>query len=94
MKFYLKDTNECKEITIKRWSDCGYEPDCFGDLEINFPRTHEFDEIKGAYISTSADYRELVKWWTTEVTAWNNGGIGDTADYSECADANVTLFAD
>lgn len=93
MKFYLSDTGEHKEIAIRRWEGSNYSPDCFGDLEVNFPRTHYFDESKGAYSCTSADYYKLVQWWTDEVTAWNNGGIGDTVDYSECADANMTLFA-
>lgn len=92
MKIYLKDTNECKKVEIRRWSDCGYEPDCFGDLEVNFPRSHKFDQDKDAYVCSSTDYHKLVNWWEKEIAAWNNGSLGDTSDYTGYPDS-IELLA-
>lgn len=41
MKFYLTDTKKEREIEIREWNGSGYGPDCFNDLEINFPEDHK-----------------------------------------------------
>ncbi|RGU89555.1 hypothetical protein DWW31_18630, partial [Clostridium sp. AF15-17LB] len=69
MKFYLKDTAEEKEITVKRWDGSGYGPDCFNDLEVLFPMEHEELEDEETYICTSKEYEELKDWWEEEIKA-------------------------
>lgn len=94
MKFHLIDTNEEKEITVESWNGSGYGPDCFYDLEVNFPADHERVDGGDAYICTSEEYKELKKWWTEEIAAMNNGTQAHDMDYSECPDDNITIFAD
>lgn len=73
MKFYLTDTKEKKEITVRNWNGSGYDPDCFYDLEINFPENHERIDGGDAYICTSDEYEELKDWWEDEIEAMNSG---------------------
>lgn len=94
MKFYLADTAEEKEITLKVWNGSGYNPDCFYDLEINFPEEHERVDGGEAYICTSEEYEGLKEWWEEEVEAMNSGTCAHDMDYSECPDENICLFAD
>lgn len=94
MKFYLTDTKEEKEITVKSWNGSGYGPDCFGDLEINFPADHERVDGGDAYMCTFAEYEGLKEWWEEEITAMNNGTCAHDMDYSECPDDNIVIFVD
>lgn len=94
MKFYLVDTKEEKEITVKSWNGSGYGPDCFNDLEVNFPANHEREEGGEAYICTSEEYEELKDWWIEEVEAMNNGTQAHDMDYGEQPDENICIFAD
>lgn len=94
MKFYLTDTHEEKEITVKSWDGSGYGPDCFYDLEINFPEDHERVDGGDAYICTSEEYEELKEWWEEEIEAMNNGTCAHDMDYSENPDGNIAMFAD
>lgn len=98
MKFYLTDTFEEKEITIKSWNGSSYGPDCFYDLETNFPEDHEIVEDGEAYICTSEEYEELKKWWGEEVETMNNGTCAHDMDYSEQhkerPELYTTIFAD
>lgn len=93
MKFYLTDTKETKEITVRRLgANC--EPDCFDDLEVNFPRTHKLDEDRSCYLCTAAEYNQLKNNWQDEIAAWNCGGVGSYEDYADCSDPDITLLAD
>lgn len=95
MKFYLTDTHEEKEITVKSWNGSGYGPDCFYDLEVNFPEDHEKVDGGEAYICTSEEYEGLKEWWGEEIEAMNEGRPGnDDMDYSNHPDENITIFAD
>lgn len=94
MKFYLKDIREEKEITVKSWNGSGYSPDCFGDLEVNFPAYHERVDGGDAYICTSEEYEELKDWWEEEIEAMNNGTQIHDTNYNEQPDENITIFAD
>lgn len=93
MKFYLTDALEEKEITVKSWNGSGYGPDCFDDLEINFPEDHKKTD-DGAYVCTSGEYESLKDWWSEEIEAMNNGTCAHDVDYSECPDDNIAIFAD
>lgn len=94
MKFYLTDTREEKEITVKSWNGSGYGPDCFYDLEINFPMNHERGDGGEAYICTSEEYEGLKEWWEEEIYAMNEGEQAHDMDYSECPDHKIAIFAD
>lgn len=94
MKFYLIDTQEEREITVKSWNGSGYGPDCFYDLETNFPADHERVDGDSAYICTSEEYDDLKEWWKEEIAAMNNGTCAHDIDYSECPDDNIAIFAD
>ena len=94
MKFYLTDTREEKEITVKSWNGSGYGPDCFYDLEINFQMDHERGDGGEAYICTSEEYEGLKEWWEEEIDAMNEGEQAHDMDYSECPDHNIAIFAD
>lgn len=95
MKFYLKDTQQTKEITMKEWNGSCYNPDCFYDMEICFPEDHP-ERYEDEYIvCTSKEYEELKDWWEEEVAAMNAGENGQNgADYSEQPNENIFLFAD
>lgn len=95
MKFYLKDTAEEKEITVKSWNGSGYGPDCFNDLEVLFPMEHAELEDEETYICTSKEYEELKDWWEEEIKAMNEGRPGnEDMDYTGHPDENITIFAD
>lgn len=95
MKFYLIDTQEEKEITVKSWNGSGYGPDCFNDLEVNFQEDHEMVDDGDAYICTSKEYEELKDWWEEEIEAMNEGRPGnEDMDYTGYPDENITIFAD
>ena len=95
MKFYLTDTREEKEITVKSWNGSGYDPDCFYDLEIMFPTEHEKVNGGEAYMCTSEEYEEVKEWWTEEIEAMNAGRPGnDGTDYSKCSNEDIYIFAD
>lgn len=92
MKFYLEDTNEIKEITVRNWNGSVYGPDYFYDLEVNFPENHRKIKGGGAYICTSEEYGELKNWWVDEITAMNNGTLAHDIDYRECPDNCISIF--
>lgn len=95
MKFYLIDTQEEKEITVKSWNGSGYGPDCFNDLEVLFPMEHEELEDEETYICTSKEYEGLKDWWEEEIEAMNEGRPGnEDMDYTGYPDENITIFAD
>lgn len=94
MKFYLANTREEKEITVKSRKGSGYGPDCFSNLEVNFPVAHESVEDGEAYMCTSEEYEELKEWWEEQIAAMNNGTCADNMDYSKSLDDTIMLFAD
>lgn len=95
MKFYLTDTCEEKEIAVRPWTGSGYGPNCFGDLETNFPQDHETVDGDDAYLCTSAEYDELVEFWTEEIRCINAREIGQNSDdYTEMVGDELIVFAD
>lgn len=89
MKFYITETKESKEVTLRPFTyGSGYGSDCFHDLECNFPLDHDRLEGDDAYICTAAEYDALVEWWTEEVRCMNAGEEGqEQAEYTgPCAD--------
>ena len=94
MNFYIEDTQEEKEITVRSWNGSGYSPDCFYDLEVSFPEDHKKIDGGDAYICTTTEYEDLRDWWMAEIEAMNSGTQIHDIDYSECPDDNIAIFAD
>ena len=94
MRFYLTDTHEEKEITVRPWSGSGYGPDCFFDLETSFPLDHARADGDTAFLCTSAEYAELVDFWTEEIRCMNAREIGYAGDYTEMIGDELVIFAD
>lgn len=63
-------------IRLRYWRgewNCGYEPDCFSDLELNFASTHDMLEGSSDYIATDAEVDDLIEWWKNECETANAG---------------------
>ena len=71
----IKTGSRIVKITLSLWKD-GCSPDCFGDLESNFARSHACDDA-GRVIATDAEVDELIGWWEEEVENANKGISGD-----------------
>jgi len=80
MKFQLTDrNNEIRTIRVLDENNI----DSFYDLEVNFPLDHERNDETDAYLCTETEYNELLDYWTAEVKAMREGGMGFDEDYSE-----------
>lgn len=75
----IKTNTRCVEITLLLWNGeyNQYSPDCFGDMETNFPADHQADET-GAILATDAELDALIAWWTDAVAAANSGEDSDS----------------
>lgn len=58
--------------------NAGCEPDCFHDLEPNFPRDHEHEDGSGAILSSDTDAQALIDWWQGECDSANAGEDGES----------------
>ena len=95
MKFYIAETKEFREITLCPWTGSGYGPDCFADLEVCFPLTHDRLAGDGAYICTADEYAQLAEWWVEEVRLMNAREIGQNGDdYEELQGDELVLTAE
>lgn len=93
MKFYMTDTREKKEILVRPWTGSGYGPDCFDDLEPNFPQEHKMLPGDIAYVCTSEEYAELLEWWIEEIRCINNQEIGQNGDdYTETTGDELVII--
>jgi len=77
MRITIKETGKTYDVKLILWDGTQYGPDCFDDLEPNFPREHETLEGDYAVLSNQADFDNLVEWWTAETDAANRGEDGD-----------------
>lgn len=57
--------------------DAGYEPDCFCDLETNFPHDYPERNEDGDIIAPDAAVQRLIRFWSAECAAANDGEDGD-----------------
>lgn len=74
MKIHAADTKTTYTITLRSWEGTQWSPDCFDDLETNFPRDH-VGRIPGNYatiLSYSQAVKRLIEWWGSEVANANN----------------------
>lgn len=94
MKFYIKETGETKEVTLKQWNGNGYNPDCFMDMETNFALNRKTLDGGEEYICTSEEYTDLVEWWEKEIELWGLGTNHEGDDLSECNYKDFFVFAD
>lgn len=81
----IKTENSICTITLKYWHggwDAGFDPDCFDDLECNFPMDHrgrdEEDDL--IILAGEADTAALIDWWKSECGAANSGDGSDVLD--------------
>lgn len=72
------------DITLKYFRggwDANLGPDCFDDLECNFPIDHPERVEDGAAIRASEqDAKELIAFWQGEADSANCGADGDVLD--------------
>lgn len=71
------DTKKRYTLTLHVWEDGQWSPDCFGDLEPNFPSDHKCVAGGYEYLATQREVDELIDWWTTEAENANKGIDGD-----------------
>lgn len=87
------------KIALHRWNglDNQYEPDCFDDLEPNFPREHRDRDEAGEIRCTDEELDDLIEWWEHEVENANHGkydgdGLGCLTDEEREAGYEWALF--
>ena len=73
----IKTETRIISITMCRFRggwECGYEPDCFSDMEPNFPIEHP-DRLAGsnAILASDKDVDELISYWEKVVQKANRG---------------------
>lgn len=80
----IKTESGIYTIELRYWEggwNAGFTPDCFDDLEVNFPmeHPHEYDDdYRGnVIVTTDADLKGLVDWWENECASANEGEGGD-----------------
>lgn len=76
----IKTERDIVEITLRLWRggwNIGFEPDCFYDLETEFPMSF-LNRVDGdsIIIASELDTKELIAWWTEECRAVNRGEDG------------------
>lgn len=74
MTIKIKESGRSFEVRLQRWNG-GWEPDCFHDMETNFPREHESED--GSILATESEFEDLIDWWDTETDNANDGIDGD-----------------
>lgn len=96
MKFAINgNESDIREITVRPWNDQSFwGPDCFQDLEPNFPAEHDVLPGSDVIVCTEDDYRELVDFWTEELRRVNAREIGDCGDYTELTGDELVISAD
>lgn len=87
---------DVREIEIREWMGSDWGPDCFQDLEDQFPRDHEYSDELDAVICTEDEYLDLVKFWREEVRCMNAREIGNCGwgDYSELTADKIIVISD
>lgn len=76
MLIRVSETGKEYEATLRRWTPDGWEPDCFGDMEPNFPHENCIDE-HGYVVTIEKAFNDLVEFWTNETANANEGIDGD-----------------
>lgn len=77
----IKTETRVVNISLNLWRagwNAGYEPDCFDDMEINFPMDNPGREYGDyAILATDEAANNLIDWWESEVESANHGEDGD-----------------
>lgn len=76
----IKTETRTVEITLNLWRggwNAGYEPDCFNDLECNFPTMHPERQDDYIIVTTESELTDLIEWWASECATVNGGNEGD-----------------
>lgn len=77
----IKTETRTVEIALRIWRggwNAGFEPDCFEDLEVNFPIDHP-ERLDGDWtiISSDADLVSMIDGWQYECAEANAGHDGE-----------------
>ena len=83
----IKTETRTVNIALQKWVsgwNAGYEPDCFEDLEVNFPMNHP-KRVDGDWIiiASDAEVNGLIDWWKSECDTVNSGEEGECLYLSE-----------
>lgn len=76
----IKTESKIVRVALRLWRggwSAGYEPDCFQDLEPNFPRDHGYDRGWDAILASDADTQAMIDWWKDECDSANRGEDGE-----------------
>lgn len=70
MELFATDTDTICTIELRNWDGENWSPDCFSDLETNFPMLHK-ERVPGSgeIVATADEIEALIDWWDTEVLA-------------------------
>lgn len=92
----IKTNTRTVNIQLCKWeSGNGYGPDCFQDLEVNFPAAHQRLDGSDEIVCTDSELDELIAWWQSECDAANSGKDGDILSPSDLSDGDEwCLIAD
>lgn len=78
MKMYIKETGEAKNITLRIWDnkrdDWGFPGDWFAEIAYDLPNDYPVGDIDtdADCAVTEQEYKEIVDWWASEVSDYNN----------------------
>lgn len=84
----IKTEKRLVDISLRYWRggwNAGYEPDCFQDLEPNFPvqfpeREENEDGFPCAILCPEKELVELIDFWSEECDLANEGETGDVLE--------------
>lgn len=76
------DTKKRYTLTLHIWEDGQWSPDCFGDLEPDFPSNHKHVAGGYEYLATQREVDELIDWWTAEAERLTEEEIESGKEYS------------
>lgn len=83
MKLYIKDTDETKTVSMRKWEGDSWGPDFFHDMEF---MAKDESEI------TIEQYWVMVGYWADEVRIHNDGKY--TEQFGDYDGSKIGFFAD
>lgn len=77
MRFYLTDTKEYHNLTLRYWQGDHYTEDCFSDLNEDLPTRYPTEDGGDALMLTAQEFAEIVDFWKCEIPYYNAGNESD-----------------
>lgn len=104
LKMTIRSEIRTVKISLRCWKggwNAGYEPDCFDDLEVNFPIDHpaRAEDDDTIILAPESDLAALIEWWHDACDTANAGYDHDefpdddafTADLLTCGWTDAPL---